>query len=250
MYRSLRVGVVIPAYNEEERVGRTIDSIPPVVDEIVVVDDSSRDATFLAAMSSADGRTRVVRHTTNRGVGGAILTGYKEALRRGLDVAVVMAGDGQMDPADLPALLAPIVEEGADYVKGNRFLHPDVVGRMPGLRLAGNLALSYLTRFASGYPGIMDSQCGYTAVTAKALRVLDFDSIYPRYGFPNDLLAHLHSAGARVAQVKVRPVYEGEESGINPLLAVGPLSYVLLRSRLMRAMREVRRLQVAVRKEA
>jgi glycosyltransferase involved in cell wall biosynthesis len=241
MFRSLKVGVVIPAYNEEERVGRTISTIPSTVDEIIVVDDSSGDATFLAATSSADSRTRIVRHSTNRGVGGAILTGYREALRRGLNAVVVMAGDGQMDPDDLPALLSPIVDEGADYVKGNRFLHSDVVRRMPGLRLAGNLALSYLTRLASGYPDIMDSQCGYTAVTAGALQSIDFDAIYPRYGFPNDFLAHLHTAGARVAQVKVRPVYEGEESGINPLLAIGPLGYVLLRSRIMRAMREGRR---------
>jgi len=238
MFKGHSVGVVVPAYNEQTRIGSTLRRMPSFVDRIIVVDDSSRDSTFDEAAAMADGRTHIVRHTTNRGVGGAILTGYQEALQLSLSIAVVMAGDGQMDPEDLPRLLEPLAEGKADYVKGNRFLHPEVARRMPWVRLAGNLGLSHLTRWASGYHEIMDSQCGYTAISANLLRRLDFQAVYPRYGFPNDLLAHVHSAGGRVAQVCVRPVYNGEASGINPLLAVLPLSYVLLRSYLMRRHRE------------
>jgi len=238
VYNGFSIAVVIPAYNEEELIGRTIKRIPPFVDRIIVIDDSSGDSTSEVARSVSDLRTRIVRHTTNQGVGGAIVTGYKEVLRRGLDVAVVMAGDGQMDPADLPQLLDPIAAGTADYVKGNRFLHPAVFSTMPRLRFAGNLALSLLTRGAAGYFDIMDSQCGYTAVTTDTLARLHLDRVYKRYGFPNDFLAHLHSIRCRVAQVAVRPVYEEESSGINPLFAIAPLGYVLARAFVMRVHRE------------
>src|SRR5262249_7842112 len=134
----------------------------------------------------------VVRHATNRGVGRAIATGYREALVAGLDVAVVMGGDGQMDPRDLPALLNPIAEGIADYVKGNRFLHPDVWREMPPARIAGNLVLSAATRITSGYRHVFDSQCGYTAIHRDALAKLDLDVLWARYGYPNDLLSRLH----------------------------------------------------------
>jgi len=240
VFSGLSIGVVIPAYNEERFIARTLRRIPPFVDEIIVIDDSSRDRTFHEAVSAADSRTRIVRHETNQGVGGAIVTGYREALARNLDVAVVMAGDGQMDPDDLAALLLPIARGEADYVKGNRFLHPDVWRRMPKVRLFGNLGLSLLTRMSSGYAGIWDSQCGYTAVTRQALARIDFDSVYRRYGFPNDFLAHLHSAGCRLAQVCVRPVYEGQNSGIRPARVVLPLTLLLARSLLLRYRRERR----------
>jgi glycosyltransferase involved in cell wall biosynthesis len=238
MYRARSIAVVVPAYNEARHIASMLTRLPQWVDRIFVVDDSSHDRTRAEADSVNDPRVRIVAHTTNRGVGGAILTGYRHFQASKLDIAVVMAGDGQMDAADLPALLDPIVEGTADYVKGNRFPHPDTPRRMPRVRLVGNLALSFFTRLASGFRGVMDSQCGYTAVTHGLLSSIDFSSVYPRYGFPNDFLAHVHSAGGRLAQVVVRPVYEGQASGINPLLAVLPLSYVLLRSGLMRRSRE------------
>lgn len=238
MYRGLSVSVVIPAYNEERFIAGTLRQIPQFVDDVVVVDDSSNDRTVPTAEETGDTRVRIVRHTTNRGVGGAILTGYREVLTNGAHVAVVMAGDGQMDPEDLPGLLDPIAEGRADYVKGNRFSHQNTFRNMPVVRLLGNLGLSFLTRFSSGYRHIMDSQCGYTAVTTRALRKLDFSRVYPRYGFPNDFLAHLHTLGCEVDQVEVRAIYEGQNSGINPLLSIAPLSYVLLRSLVMRLRRE------------
>ncbi len=238
MFRGLTVGVVVPAHNEADHITATLAGIPDWVDRIIVVDDACRDTTASLVQTHNDLRVVLLRHRANMGVGGAILTGYREVLRQGLDVAVVMAGDGQMDPADLRRLLAPLATGEADYVKGNRFAHPDVLTNMPAARLVGNLALSYLTRPAAGFPDIIDSQSGYTAACSKLLQRIDFDSVYHRYGFPNDFLAHVHSAGGRLAQVRVRPVYAGESSGIRPFFAVVPLAWVVVRAFALRIWRE------------
>jgi glycosyltransferase involved in cell wall biosynthesis len=234
MYRHLRVAVVIPAYNEARAIATTIASVPAFVDDIIVVDDASIDLTVPLARTAAADSPRsieVVRHADNRGVGAAITTGYRRAFERGCDVAAVMAGDGQMDPRDLPLLLEPIADDRADYVKGNRFLHPDIWTAMPPSRIVGNLALSAATRITSGYRHIFDSQCGYTAVNRAAFSALDLDALFPRYGYPNDLLSHLAVAGARVLDVPVRPIYGPQwKSGISLRTAVHPIPWVLLRA--------------------
>jgi glycosyltransferase involved in cell wall biosynthesis len=240
MFAGLTVGVVVPAHNEADHITATLSGIPEWVDRIIVVDDACRDETAARVKAHPDLRVVLLRHRANLGVGGAILTGYREALRQGLQVAVVMAGDGQMDPADLPDLLAPLAAGDADYVKGNRFAHPDLLRTMPKTRLLGNFALSWITRPATGFPDIVDSQSGYTAIRSKLLQRIDFTSVYPRYGFPNDFLAHVHSAGGRVAQVKVRPIYAGEGSGIRPARAVLPLAWVMVRTFALRLWRERR----------
>ena len=229
MYRQLRVGVVIPAFNETRAIAKTVATIPDFVDAVIVVDDCSSDDTSARARVNPD--IVVVRHAENRGVGAAIATGYRHALEADLDVAVVMGGDGQMDPRDMPALLDPIAAGVADYVKGNRFLHPDVWREMPPARIVGNVLLSAATRVTSGYHHVFDSQCGYTAIHRDALERIDLGAVWTRYGYPNDLLARLHAAGVRVADVAVRPIYgEHWKSGINFGTALHPLPYVLLRS--------------------
>lgn len=238
MYQGHTIGVVIPAFNEERFIPRTLGTMPGLVDRIVVVDDRSRDDTATRVREIGDPRVVLIRHDRNQGVGGAILTGYRYLLSEGLDVLVVMAGDGQMDPADLAALLEPVVAGTAEYAKGNRLTHPDTLRVMPAWRLVGNVALSVLTRITAGYPGVVDSQCGYTATRAEILHRVDLARVYPRYGFPNDLLAHLHTAGARVAHVQVRPIYDGQGTGIRPLTAVPALSWVLIRSLVQRLRRE------------
>ncbi len=231
MYRQLRVAVVIPAFNEERAVAAAVESVTEFVDRIIVVDDASTDATSANARDAGDATAMIVRHAENRGVGAAIVTGYRAALADRCDVVAVMAGDGQMDPADLPALLDPIADDAADYVKGNRFLHPEVWTAMPPARIVGNLVLSAATRVTSGYRHVFDSQCGYTAIHARSLRSLDLDDIFPRYGYPNDLLSRLHIAGARVVDVPVRPIYGPHwKSGIHIGTALHPISWVLLRS--------------------
>ena len=225
------MAVVVPAFNEERAIVRALGTMPQLVDRIIVVDDASHDDTAALARCHADPRVEVVRHGANRGVGGAIVTGYRRALALGYDVAVVMAGDGQMDPRDLPSLLEPISSGTADYTKGNRFRHPDVWRAMPVTRIAGNIALSLATKVTSGYWSLFDSQCGYTAITRDALAAIDLDRLFPRYGYPNDLLARLRAANARVVDVPVRPVYgDNWKSGIKPHMVVYPVTYVLLRS--------------------
>jgi len=173
----------------------------------------------------------LINHDNNKGVGGAIATGYKWARDNNMDAALVMAGDGQMDPRDLPALLAPLVDGDADYVKGNRFAHGDVWRVMPAARLVGNVALSLLTKLTSGYWRLFDSQCGYTAASRRALAVIDAAGLFPRYGYPNDLLARLHAAGMRVEDVAVRAVYGPQwRSGIRLSTVIYPMSFVLVRS--------------------
>jgi glycosyltransferase involved in cell wall biosynthesis len=235
MYGQLSVGVVIPAFNEERAIARAVAAVPDWVDQVFVVDDASSDST--AARAAGHGPTvELIRHGTNRGVGAAIVSGYRRALHVGLDAVAVMAGDGQMDPRDLPALLDPLAEGRADYAKGNRFLHREVWREMPLSRIAGNVALSLATKVTSGYRHVFDSQCGYTAVTTSALSRIDLDRVFPRYGYPNDLLARLHAVGMRVADVPVRPIYgEHWKSGIRVHNVVYPISFVLARSWLERA---------------
>ena len=231
MYRGLSTAVVIPAFNEEGAIAAAIRSVPAFVDLVIVVDDASRDDTARRARAERDGRVEFIRHGANRGVGAAIVSGYRRALALGVDAVAVMAGDGQMDPRDLPALLDPLAEGRADYTKGNRFAHRDVWRSMPPARIAGNLALSVVTRLTSGYRHVFDSQCGYTVIGRAALERLDLDQLFPRYGYPNDLLARLHAVGARVVDVPVRPVYGPRwKSGIRLHTVVYPIAYVLARS--------------------
>lgn len=230
MYEGCTVAVVVPAYNERERIGRTVRSVPELVDWVVVVDDGSSDGTSGVVREMKRSGLLLMRHETNRGVGAAIMSGYRRALRLGADVVAVMAGDNQMDPDDLPGLLGPVVSGEVGYAKGNRFLHPDVWHSMPPVRIAGNIILSVLTRMTSGYFHVFDSQCGYTAIHRTALLRLDLDRVYTNYGYCNDLLAHLKMAGVGVRDVPVRPVYNGARSGIRVLSVVRPMLSMLLRS--------------------
>jgi glycosyltransferase involved in cell wall biosynthesis len=175
------------------------------------------------------GRVEVLVHDHNRGVGAALTTGFARALALGVEATAVMAGDGQMDPADLPSLLAPVVSDQADYAKGNRFAWPGVWRAMPVVRLIGGGVLSWLTRVASGYWHIGDSQCGYAVASPRALLAIGAD-LYPRYGYPNDLLTRLAIARLRVVDVPVRPVYgPAWRSGLRPLRVAPTITWLLSR---------------------
>jgi len=214
MWLESRVVVVVPAWDEAPRIARVLRGIPPWVDRIVVVDDSSTDATGEVARGVGDQRVEVMRHERNRGVGAAIATGYKRALGvvgSSRDSYVVMAGDGQMDPADLSSLVSPIARGEADYVKGTRFRAPDVRAVMPVARRWAGAAFSWATSKAIGI-AVSDSQCGYTALSRAACEGLDLDALWPGYGYPNDLLSQLALRGFRIAERPVRPVYADEIS--------------------------------------
>jgi CTP:molybdopterin cytidylyltransferase MocA len=212
MWKGKHIAVVVPAYREAARIGRTLAGVPAFVDAIYVVDDASGDATLEAARAAGDARLVCLCHARNRGVGAAIVSGYRHAFAAGADVCAVMAGDAQMDPRDLEAVIAWVALGAADYVKGNRFLHPERRA-MPVARRLGSRFLSAVTRLMSGLD-VDDCQCGYTALGAAAARALPLGELWPRYGYPNDLLCMLAARKMRVMEVPVRPVYAGEESGV------------------------------------
>ena len=229
MYRNHRIAVVMPIHNEEHRVERAIARVPSFVDVIIAVDDASTDDTAAQLLRLADERLITIRHATNSGVGAATKTGYRRALATAADLIAVMDGDGQMDGSDLPALLDAAIA-GADFVKGNRFLHRESLSAMPLARLAGNCAFSFLTRWASRYEGSLDAQCGYTVIRRAALMKLPFDALYDRYGFPNEMLFAATRQRLRLASVAVRSIYETEVSGINPLTAVPTICFLIARN--------------------
>jgi dolichol-phosphate mannosyltransferase len=212
--KAKRIAVVIPAFCEARLIGLSLSTLPSFVDAIYVVDDGSSDDTSRAALAVGDVRVRVLRHATNQGVGAAIVTGYRAALAEQADVVAVMAGDAQMDPADLPAVLGPVVAGSADYVKGNRFRSRES-RNMPWLRRLAGKVLSFVTRLASGL-NVDDCQCGFTAVSRHALCALPLADLWPGFGYPNDLLLLAAEQGLRVAEVTVRPVYADEQSGVRP----------------------------------
>ncbi|HLY95091.1 MAG TPA: glycosyltransferase family 2 protein [Gaiellaceae bacterium] len=230
MFEGKRVAVVVPAYDEEQLIATTLGSIPGFVDRIVVVDDGSRDATAERARSFGDARVEVVAHDRRRGVGAAIVTGYKRALADGGDVICVMAGDNQMDPADLETLVAPVARGELDYAKANRLVSGQAWEQIPHMRYLGNAALSLLTKIASGYWHVADSQSGYTAIGRSMLEQIDLDRVYTGYGFPNDFLVHLNVWNARVRDFRSRPVYGvGERSGIRYHRVVPRISWLLVK---------------------
>lgn len=231
MFDGKRVAVVVPAYDEEALVVETLRGIPELVDKVYVVDDASSDATGDRARELDDPRVEVIRHERNKGVGAAIVTGYERALEDGIDVACVMAGDNQMDPQELQGLVEPVARGDVEYAKANRLVSGEAWKVIPHTRYLGNAVLSLLTKIASGYWHVADSQAGYTAISRDVLARLDLDRLYPRYGFPNDLLVHLNVENARVRDVPSRPIYNvGEQSGIRLHSVVPRISWLIFKA--------------------
>jgi len=227
-----RVAVVVPAHNEEQLLPVTLASVPEFVDRIYVVDDASRDGTVerARAAANADRRIEVLVRERNGGVGAAIVSGYKRALQEGVDVTCVMAADNQMDPSDLRAIVLPVARGEVDYAKANRLVSGQAWQLIPRHRYLGNAVLSLLTKIASGYWHVADSQSGFTAVSLPILEQLDLDRIYARYGFPNDMLVHLNVWNARVRDVPSRPVYGvGEHSGMRLHRVIPAISLLLFK---------------------
>jgi len=231
VYLDKTVAVVVPCHNEEKLLGTVIRTMPDFVDKIIVVDDDSTDLTAeLAAQFAADDPDRIdfIALKPNEGVGGAISAGYKHARDLEMDVTVVMAGDGQMDPEDLPRVVEPVAKGEVDYTKGNRLFRGESWRVIPKHRYLGNSALSLMTKIASGYWHIADSQSGYCAISLIALKRLNLDGIYKRYGQPNDILIKLNINNFRVRDVSIRPVYNiGERSGIKLRKVAPAISWLL-----------------------
>ncbi len=223
---------MVPAHNEETQITGVVETMPGFVDAVVIIDDVSDDNTVsvVEGLVKEKPHLTLIAHKENLGVGGAIASGYEWARDGGYDVAVVMAGDGQMNPDDLPALLDPVVEGRADYTKGNRLFTGEAYRKIPRVRYFGNAFLSLFTKIASGYWHVADSQSGYTAANKRVLHSIDWGMMYKRYGQPNDILIRLNVYDFRVVDVPVEPVYNvGEKSGIRIRKVVFTISWLLLK---------------------
>jgi len=232
MYKDHSIAIVIPCYNEETQIESVINTMPDYVDTMIVVDDKSKDQTVTVVKNMLDENDKIIliEHTKNQGVGGAIATGYMWARDHEIDIAVVMAGDGQMDPKELPRLLDPVMEDGINYTKTNRLLSGEAYEKIPRTRYWGNSILSLLTKIASGYWHIADSQSGYTAIDKQALHTIDWNKMYKRYGQPNDLLVRLNIYNFKVRDIITNPVYNvGEQSKMNISKVIFTISILLLK---------------------
>lgn len=234
MYKDKKIGVVVPCHNEELLIIRVIETMPEFVDVIYIVDDLSKDNTVQIVQTymqeNPDSKVVLLIHEVNQGVGGAITTGYLRAAEDKMDVVAVMAGDAQMDPDELDTVIDPVVIGECDYVKGNRLSTGEAWHHIPRVRYLGNTALSLMTKVASGYWHIFDSQTGYTAISREAIERIHWDQLWKRYGYPNHLLIMLNIENYRVRDVPVTPIYNiGEQSGIRIWRVIPTISLILLR---------------------
>ena len=237
LLNSQNLAVVVPCYNEENNVRIVVETMPDFVECIVLVNDASTDSTSVVLKELEDEHTRVVtiELLENEGVGGAIAAGYKYCNENGVFAAAVMAGDAQMDPYDLHQLFLPVLKGEANYVKGNRLLFDKAIDTIPKVRFFGNAGLSLLTKFASGYWDISDTQCGYTVVDHHILKTMNWDKMYKRYGQPNDLLIKLNIHDFVVRDILVKPVYNvGENSGIAISRVIFTISNIIFRGAIKR----------------
>lgn len=240
MFEGKTVAVVIPAYNEELLIGKVLTTMPSFVDEMIVINDCSKDRTreIVQDYQKDDTRIVLINHEPNKGLGQSLIDGYLQARTLGADVTVVMAGDAQMSPHDLPTVIGPIAAGEADYTKGNRLLREDVYSRMPKHRFFGNAGLSLLTKFATGYWHLIDPQCGYTAIGKKALASIPIERMTKGYGYNADILNMLNLGNFRVRDVEVEPVYGEERSKIKLGSYIPRVSLLLMRLFVMRMVKK------------
>ena len=209
------IAVVIPSYRVKAHILGVIAGMGPEVSRIYVVDDTCPDGSGdWVEHHCTDTRVTVLRHATNQGVGGAVMTGYRAAIADGVAVIVKVDGDGQMDPALIPSLVGPILAGEADYTKGNRFFDLEQIGTMPPLRLFGNAVLSFMTKLSSGYWDLFDPTNGFTAIHAEVARRLPFGKISQRYFFETDMLFRLNTLRAVVVDVPMDASYGDEVSNL------------------------------------
>ncbi|HEY9810330.1 MAG TPA: glycosyltransferase family 2 protein [Halomicronema sp.] len=224
-----KIAVVIPCYRVKKHILNVIYKIPPEVDKIYIIDDECPENTGIYVQESTeDPRIKIIFHPTNKGVGGAVISGYREALADGAQIIIKLDGDGQMEPALIPQFIKPIKHGIADYVKGNRFFDLDLLTSMPKLRLIGNAGLSFINKMASGYWDIMDPTNGYTAIHSSVLKMLPLHKIDKRYFFESDMLFRLNTIRAVVYDLPMAAKYEDEKSQmkISRIILTFPGKYI------------------------
>jgi glycosyltransferase involved in cell wall biosynthesis len=234
--KGIRVAVIIPAYRAAETIQKVLAGIPDWVDEIYVVDDAGGDETGVRVRFARDPRVRLLTHEVNQGVGGAMVTGYRQALRDGFEICVKMDADDQMDPAYLSALIEPLIAGRADYVKGNRFHDAAALRRMPLARRVGNAGLSFLIKAASGQWRIFDPNNGFTAIHRAALVSLDLSKLHPRYFFESSMLIRLKEIDAMIEDAPMPARYGEEKSNLSVARTLAEFPWLLLRYGLKRVL--------------
>lgn len=228
-FSAYAIAMVIPAYRVERDIEAVLNSLPPYIKNIIVVDDASPDSTFerVTAAAQKDERIIILRHSQNQGVGGAMLTGFQKALELNAQIIIKLDGDGQMDPARIPALIEPLIEGKADYTKGNRFRDFKSLQKMPFVRRVGNLGLSFLTKVATGYWNLFDPTNGFFAIRAEVLDQLPFEKIDRRYFFETSMLANLYLLNALVLDIPMPARYGNEISSLSIRRALFEFPYKL-----------------------
>lgn len=229
MFYHQKIAIVIPAYRVERWIQTLLKEVPAYIDYIIVVDDSSDDKTSEKVKEVFDSRVQLIKHAKNRGVGGAMKTGFQEAMKLGADICVKIDGDGQMSPSYLPALLYPLVLKECDYIKGNRFTFLANNRSMPWIRQLGSHILTFLNKFSSGYWHIFDPQNGYVAIRTNCLRRIPMKWIDESYFFENSMLISLNIIEARVSDVFIPSRYGEEESSMKILWVLRHFPIKLIR---------------------
>lgn len=216
-FATFKIAAVIPAYRVEQEIAFVLRGLPSYIKYIIVVDDASPDSTtdLITAAAKKDKRITLIRHEQNQGVGAAMISGFRKALELGAQIVIKLDGDGQMDPAHIPALITPLIQGKADYVKGNRFRDFQSLQQMPFIRRLGNLGLSFLTKAATGYWNIFDPTNGFFAIRAEMLAQLPLDKIDSGYYFETCMLSHLYLLDAYILDVPIPARYRGETSSMS-----------------------------------
>jgi len=217
MYIEKKIAVIIPCYNVSKFIKQVIETLPEFIDYVIAVDDKcpSSSGKITKDISISNKKVYTVFHKVNKGVGAAVVSGYLKALELGADIMIKMDGDAQMDPKYIESLILPIVENKADYTKGNRFSDFKALRSMPKVRIFGNSVLSFMLKTASGYWDMMDPTNGYTAIHKNAIKKLDTDTLAKRYFFESDMLINLNIENCVVKDVPIPALYGAEESSLN-----------------------------------
>lgn len=235
MKAGTKVAVVIPSYKVKAHILNVIRSIGPEINSIYVVDDKCpQESGNYVLMNNKDERVKVIFNDVNKGVGGAVMNGYKAAIADGADIIVKIDGDGQMDPSLIAAFISPIINGEADYTKGNRFFNLESLASMPKIRLFGNAILSLMTKLSSGYWNLFDPTNGYTAIHANVAKYLPFDKISNRYFFETDVLFRLNTLKAVVVDIPMEAKYEDEESNLKISKIMGDFLFKHIRNTIKR----------------
>lgn len=215
MKSNKKIAVVIPSYKVSKHIRDVLRSLPEFIDAVIVVDDACPENSGNIAKELGLEKVHIIFHEKNQGVGGAVISGFKKAMELGSDIVVKLDGDGQMDPRNIEKLIQPIIDNSADYTKGNRFHDFNALRSMPKIRLFGNSLLSFAIKATSGYWNIMDPANGFCAIDSQTLHTLNLDKIEKRYFFETDMLIHLNLMNKVVQDVPIPAIYKDEISNLS-----------------------------------